>query len=238
MEDDKSSGSARGALERSVCPDSVEPLQARALPAALASGDIRHTAVRRNYEELGVKGFYEAFGDQYVNPHEAALKTVLRCALRRWHILPVSDSDYHILDLACGSGEAYRILKDLGFANVQAVDPYTAEAFEARTGSKLYAEWTFEDVAGGCLQENYGEQSEPKTAILYELIVCSFAAHLIPDSYMMLVMSQLALAGKRLIILTPHKRPIIHARWGWTLQDEFVHERVRARFYLSSYHGD
>jgi hypothetical protein len=46
-------------------------------------------------------------------------------------------------------------------------------------------------------------------------------------------MIQLHFVAKKLIILTPHKRPQLLPEWGWILKDEFVHERIRARLYTS-----
>ncbi len=46
-------------------------------------------------------------------------------------------------------------------------------------------------------------------------------------------MIQLQFVAKKLIILTPHKRPHLLPEWGWILKDEFVHERIRARLYTS-----
>jgi hypothetical protein len=34
-------------------------------------------AIRREYEEYSVKGFYEKFGDEYRNPHETIIKRVI-----------------------------------------------------------------------------------------------------------------------------------------------------------------
>jgi hypothetical protein len=42
---------------------------------------------------------------------------------------------------------------------------------------------------------------------------------------------QLSLIAPTLIIITPHKRPQLRDSWGWTLHDEFVLNRVRARLY-------
>jgi hypothetical protein len=107
---------------------------------------------------------------------------------------------------------------------VHGIDSYTSEAYEKRTGQSIHGKWTFEQIADGCLENG----DEP-----YDTIICSFAAHLISVSYLPLVMIQLTFIAKQLIILTPHKRPELSTEWGWTLKDEFVHERIRARLYRS-----
>jgi SAM-dependent methyltransferase len=177
-------------------------------------------AIRHAYEKYGVNGYYSQYGSDYRNPHEDRLITIVRQLVERWNLKPTE----RILDLACGSGEITLILRQLGFQYINGIDPYTSEAYEKRTGNSIHGKWTFEQIANGCL-ESEGE--------VYDIIICSFAAHLIPPTYLQLVMLQLRFVTKKLIILTPHKRPEILPEWGWILKDEFVHERIRARFYIS-----
>jgi hypothetical protein len=127
-----------------------------------------------------------------------------------------------VLDLAAGSGEVTLALRELGATRVDGVDPYTADAYLARTGNSV-ERLTFEDVAAGALAGRH-----------YSLVVCSFALHLCEPSRLPAVCQQLSLVGDALLILTPHKRPVIKSEWGWTLVGELVVERVRARMYRSS----
>ena len=175
-------------------------------------------AIRHAYEKYGVNGYYSQYGADYRNPHEARLTAVVGQLVERWKLNPTD----RILDLACGSGEITLMLRQLGFQTIHGIDPYTSEAYEKRTGHPIHAKWTFEQIADGCLEND----NEP-----YDAVVCSFAAHLIPPSYLSLVMIQLHFVAKKLIILTPHKRPELLPQWGWTLNDEFVHDRIRARLY-------
>jgi hypothetical protein len=55
--------------------------------------------------------------------------------------------------------------------------------------------------------------------------------HLIDESWLPSLLFQFSQISDCLLIVTPHKRPEIKAEWGWTLEDEFVIEKVRARFY-------
>ncbi len=171
-------------------------------------------AIRRQYEKHGVEGYYSQFGAEYRNPHEPVIREVLQEAVRRWQL----DLD-HVLDLACGSGEVTLALGELGSRKIDGVDPHTGEAYLARTGQQAEA-ISFEQIAAGALA---GRR--------YDLIVCSFAMHLIDESWLPALLAQLGLIADRLLILTPHKRPEIKAAWGWALEDEFVMERVRARLY-------
>ena len=171
-------------------------------------------SIREEYENRGIRGFYSASGADYRNPHEPKLR---RCVQ---HVVTIWRPDLsHVLDLAAGSGEATLALRDLGASRIDAIDPYTSDAYQARTGHPA-EQLTFEDVADGALS---GRR--------YTLIVCSFALHLCEPSRLPAVAQQLSLTGDALLILTPHKRPIIRREWGWELVDEAVVERVRARWY-------
>jgi Methyltransferase domain len=171
-------------------------------------------SVRQQYETHGVAGYYEEYGADYHNPHEAIIAEVLRLAVTRWQLDLTA-----VLDLACGSGEVTLALRSLGAGKIDGVDPYTGAAYLARTGQTAAA-LRFEDIAVGALQ---GQQ--------YTLMVCSFALHLLPVSWLPAVLAQLRENAACLLLLTPHKRPVIRPEWGWQLHDEFVLEKVRARCY-------
>ena len=68
----------------------------------------------------------------------------------------------------------------------------------------------------------------------YGLVVCSFALHLAEASRLPGVCQQLSLVAPTLLVLTPHKRPVIREAWGWRLAGEFVWARVRCRLYRPS----
>lgn len=71
----------------------------------------------------------------------------------------------------------------------------------------------------------------------YDLVVCSFALHLLDESFLPTVCAELARRASRLLIFTPHKRPQLREDWGWQLVTEKViadgRERVRGRMYTS-----
>lgn len=171
-------------------------------------------AIRLQYEQHGVDGYYSKFGAKYRNPHESIIRRVLCEAVARWQL----DLD-SVLDLACGSGEATIALRESGCRQIEGLDPFTGQAYLNRTG--LQAEsFSFEQIAMGALAGRH-----------YSLLVCSFALHLIDESWLPALMAQLGLIADCLLVITPHKRPEIRSEWGWGLMDEFVTERVRARLY-------
>jgi SAM-dependent methyltransferase len=175
--------------------------------------------IRPQYEALGVDGFYREHGATYRNPHEAAIRGLLRHVVGLWSL----ELDA-VLDLACGSGEATLALRDLG-ASVTGLDPFTGAAYRERTGQTAEP-LSFDEIADGAL-EGRG----------YSLIVSSFALHLAPPSRLPGLAFQLARVSPALLILTPHKRPHLKPGWGWELTHEYAQERVRARLYRSSQFG-
>ena len=88
-------------------------------------------SIREEYVELGTGGFYAEQGQTYRNPHEGAIRSTLARCHARWS-LDLS----HVLDLACGSGEVTLALRDLGAKKIDGVDPFTAKAYQDRTGNK------------------------------------------------------------------------------------------------------
>jgi SAM-dependent methyltransferase len=171
-------------------------------------------SIRKEYERHGVKDFYEEHGGDYRNPHEAAIRVALHEGLSRWQV-----DLSRVLDLACGSGEVTLVLQGLGCTSIDGIDPYTGEAYRARTG-RMAETFTFEQIAEGALE---GRR--------YSLIVCSYALHLLPISRLPVLVYQLSRIAPTLIILTPHKRPQLREAWGWRIADEIMVERVRARLY-------
>lgn len=171
-------------------------------------------ALRQLYEQHGAREYYEQFGAEYSNPHEPVIREALREAAERWR-----PDLSRVLDLACGSGEATLALEALGATEIGGVDPFTQEAYLARTGRVAEGQ-SFEQIASGALA---GRR--------YSLIVCSFAMHLVEVSWLPALLAQLGMISDRLLILTPHKRPEIRQEWGWRMEDEFILERVRVRLY-------
>ena len=177
-----------------------------------SAADDAPTAIRAAYEEFGAEQYYRRFGADYRNPHEEIVRSVIRSSVER-NSLDLTA----VLDLACGSGEVTRLVRELGAARVDGVDPFTGEAYFRATGQKAEA-WSFEDVAAGALA---GRR--------YSLTVCSFALHLADASRLPLVAWQLAQVSEALLVVTPHKRPDLRVSWGWELVDEVLIDRVRGR---------
>jgi SAM-dependent methyltransferase len=174
-------------------------------------------SIRAAYEKLGARDYYVRFGASYRNPHEGALRRVIRAAHERWMLNLGA-----VLDLACGSGEATVELQLLGAGLVHGIDPFTSAAYRERTGREAET-MEFDQIAAGSLA---GRR--------YTLIVCSFALHLVEPSRLPRLVHQLAQVGDSLLVITPHKRPQLRSDWGWSLSGELVLERVRSRYYVAA----
>eukprot|EP00927_Polykrikos_kofoidii_P051156 TRINITY_DN44957_c0_g1_i1.p1 TRINITY_DN44957_c0_g1~~TRINITY_DN44957_c0_g1_i1.p1 ORF type:complete len:553 (-),score=117.20 TRINITY_DN44957_c0_g1_i1:679-2337(-) len=189
-------------------------------PACAGDFDSMHDA----YQELGSEAYYKTHGEIYTNPHEPVIARALVAALDKWAPkleLPLR----RVHDLACGSGEASAAFSKLSISAgcaLDASDPYTFAAFEKRMGRPAYR-WSFEDIAGGML-----EDMQP-----YDLVIGSFSLHLLTKTWHHTTLSALARSCRMLIVLTPHKLPVIEPSTGWRMVDEVVQERIRARLYIS-----
>jgi SAM-dependent methyltransferase len=166
------------------------------------------------YEALGVEGYYLAHGATYRNPHEDGVRGALTLAVATW---PLDLSD--VLDLACGSGEATLVLRSLGAGRIDGIDPFTSAAYVERVGQTAEPV-RFEDIAAGALAER-----------TWTTIVCSFALHLVEVSRLPGLCRALAELSDTLLVVTPHKRPVIREGWGWLSAEEVKHDRTRARLY-------
>jgi hypothetical protein len=108
---------------------------------------------------------------------------------------------------------------------IEGTDPFTAQAYQRRTG-RAALPIGFDEIADGAL---LGRQ--------YDWIVCSFALHLLAPSRLPSVVWQLSRSAPRLLVLTPHKRPDLSRHWGFELSDEFVVQRVRLRAYQRTWNS-
>lgn len=165
----------------------------------------------RAWYERGVARHYAEHGSDYRNPHDEIVARLIGQALNRW-----KPGLARVLDLAAGSGEASEPLIRAG-ANVEAIDPFTGEAYRRRIGRDCEA-MTFEQIACGSLEDRS-----------FDLVVCSFALHLCPPSRLASLAMALGRVTDEAWVISPHKRPAIDPRWGWRVADQFTLDRVHAR---------
>merc|ERR1712130_527972 len=166
--------------------------------------------------------------------HEIKINSALKKMLFHKHNKWTSKIDFSfILDLCCGSGEMTLFLKKYLQKyhrqipiRIDGLDPHTHDAYLERTGQKAHR-FNFEDIQNGILWEILkGEE-------VYSLIVCCYALHLCELSRLSSVCYCLSMVGRHLLIVTPHKRPVIERSMGWNLLCESVDQKVRVRLYES-----
>lgn len=174
-------------------------------------------SIRHHYEKDGVVNFYKKHGSIYCNPHEEGIKK----AVNVW--INENERPSKIIDLACGGGEVTRVFQPLG-TTILGIDPFTTELYEKRTGLKALP-LSFENIEENGLPEN----------LKADAIFCSFALHLTEESRLPRLLWQLSQAAKKLVVITPHKKPNINCFWD--LQSEYYDDthRVRMRTYQSRY---
>lgn len=166
-------------------------------------------SIRESYIQKGVPSFYRECGSNYINPHETAIKSCLDVVLSMWKIK--FDS---VLDLACGSGE---ITSHINAKSITGIDPYCGQSYFKRTGKRVLP-YSFDDIISGVIIDHR-----------YDLIVCSFAMHLLEESKLPSLCYALAQNSSKMLIISPHKKPVIS--YGWKICGEVYVDRVRARWY-------
>src|SRR5574344_951350 len=171
-------------------------------------------SIRSKYQKYGVKNFYQFNFDQYKNPHEPIIKKSIKYLNDNWNI------DLNkTLDLACGTGIITNCLIKLGYNNIDACDAYSCEYYQKETNRKC-KNISFDDIINGELDNKK-----------YDTIICCFALHLLEESKLPIFLYKLTQISNQLLIISPHKRPIIKNEWGWSLQNEIVIDKVRTRLY-------
>jgi hypothetical protein len=145
----------------------------------------------QEYQRQGIKEFYNSIGMNYNNPHNEDIIKLIKS---------VYDPNLRYLDLASGDGIISQTLIDLGCCRIEGCEPYLNEAYINKTKLNCL-NYSFEDIANGKLKKTY------------DVIICSYAMHLVSISYLPNLLYQLSLISEKLIILTPHKRPEINHFW-------------------------
>ena len=96
--------------------------------------------------------------------------------------------------------------------SIVATDPFTGPAYRERTGLPCLP-LSFADIADDI-------DALPSPPGVYDLVLCSFALHLLTDtSHLWRFLSALAQRARYLVVLAPHKKPSIKEEWGWKRVD-------------------
>jgi len=173
-------------------------------------------SMSENYKN-GVDYYYIKYGKFYRNPHYSIIKN---CLCYIYHNFQLNWGN--VLDLACCSGEVTSILLEIEpNLMITSCDPYTYEAFHNKTG-RIAKKWSFSDIQNGLFSQ---------INISFDVVVLSFAAHLITNLFS--TMYPLSMACEYMIIISPHKNPIIQDKMGWQLMHSMLIDRIHTRLYRS-----
>ena len=84
------------------------------------------------------------------------------------------------------------------------------------------AKWTFVDILNGVIDEER-----------YDMIVVSYALHLVKEGMMHDFCNKLGQLSRKLLIVSPHKFPVMKESYGWKELEHYVLDRVHLRVYES-----
>ena len=163
-------------------------------------------SIRNEYSKLGIDEFYKLNEFSYENPHYNEIKKLITSIT-----IP---NEYSILDLCSGNGEITTCLNN---ENILGCDPYLYKSYEQHTNKKCLT-YDFKQIAKGSLSIYH-----------FDVIICSFALHLCPNSLLNNVLYQLSLVSNYLIIITPNKKPDIDLYWEQIYENKF--NRVTMKIY-------
>lgn len=173
------------------------------------------SAIRTEYEELGVEDFYKKKGKEYINPHLKNIEQSIKI------IVDSGTVDLsNVLDLASGTGEVTNILNNLGYYKIEATDPYMWKEYEDNTGYKCM-KFSFSDIQKGELKNKK-----------YSAVICSYALHLADKSILHDLFWELSMISDFLIIISPNRRPEV-SEDSWELINNFVNGKSKNRIYTS-----
>ncbi len=151
--------------------------------------------IYNQYQEHGVSQYYKQFSSSYTNPHQEKIKNIYQ----KYFSKLVSRND-KILDIACGDGLMYRIIKSYQEkCIIEGTDPFFDNIY-------CNYKFSFEDIALGKLENTYN------------IAFCCYAFHLLDETWKYDFLFQLARITNKFIIITPSKKIIInHPSWKTTL---------------------
>lgn len=153
--------------------------------------------MRENYETHGVDNYYKKNSEEYTNPHEAQIRDLLVRNISKINCGSV-------LDLCCGGGEVTKILIENGVENIIGTDPYMCKLYIKNT-RKHCVNLSFKDILAGKLEGSY------------DIIICSFALHLVNKKDLFMIVNELFRHTKTIAIIAPHKRPFLEKINGVSL---------------------
>lgn len=156
--------------------------------------------IYNEYALHGVDEYYKKYAKDYYNPHEGKINEILDDVV----LVNYLCSYNKILDFACGDGLVSQKIKSKNKnIVVKGSDPYF---------NNKYCDYnfSFDDIICGKLLEKF------------DVVICSYAYHLLSPNKRYDFLTQLAIIAKIFIIISPSKKITIkHQLW-----DEIENKRI------------
>lgn len=140
-----------------------------------------------------------------MNPHAEDIKSLIKS---------IANPQLSYLDLGAGDGLVSRELIESNCNKVEGCDPYLFNLYRDNIGRECL-KYSFEDIAMGKLTKKY------------DIVICSYSLHLAQLSYLPNILYCLARISDRLIILTPHKRPVIKDYWRLAYESKLGKSKMK-----------
>lgn len=170
-------------------------------------------SIRNQYSEMGVDNYYITKKQEYKNPHLINIELCLQEVINKINI-------GNFLDLACGNGEVSSFLSKNGFKDFKGIDPHFSEIYKKNTSHQC-DDVLFQDISKEGINEKF------------DTIICSYALHLCPESYMNNLLYQISNSCKYFVVISPTKYPIISENY-FSLQEDFIINRTHCRIFKSN----
>lgn len=173
------------------------------------------------YRKLGVQEFYSDSTVQstYQNPHE---QFIMDCLNETFYQYFTESSS--VLDLCSGNGLITSLLKSHGVHDIEGADLYMHERYSEETECKCYP-FSFEDIAD--FKCTFDKQ--------YDVIICSYAFDIVPESYRNKLLYALSTYTDNLILIRPNSHEVESDIWK--LMHKNKYGKSRSTMYQKERHS-
>jgi hypothetical protein len=164
-------------------------------------------SIRHKYEQLGIKEYYKNNGDLYSNPHFSIIE---KSFFKVFEIIyDKFNTKINILDFACGDGIISLLItsfiknKNIQNIEIDGSDPYLSSQYLKNNKNNIFVSncyiFGYEDIIK---KELFSENNMKQ---YYDIIIISFAIHLLDKKYEKFFLNKISYHTKYLLIISPTK---------------------------------
>lgn len=169
--------------------------------------------IRNQYEQLGVTEYYKNHSKEYKNPHgDLILLSFYNYILPRLYTFFSDNEQISFLDLACGDGIISSIISKWFLDNkkynfqISGSDPYMYNEYNAKLiNNNKYISYVFKYGFEDIIKNELFTGEINKLKSLYDIIIISFAIHLLDIKHIRFFLNKLSHHTKYLLIISPTK---------------------------------